>query len=185
MHLPPGRCRRARDQGRAAGGRFRARLRSCRAWRERRISSGSIAARNRSSSISTSEEDKELFAAMIAKADVFVQNLKPGAIGKLGFGIEKLRKQYPRLICCSISGYGESGPYAARKAYDLLVQAKSGLASVTGGAGRAGTRRLFRGRHRRRHECLSGDPGGADRARSKPGRARRFRFRCSTPWRNG
>ena len=70
---------------------------------------------------------------MIAKADVFVQNLKPGAIAKLGFGIDKLRKQHPRLICCSISGYGESGPYASRKAYDLLVQAESGLASITGG----------------------------------------------------
>jgi formyl-CoA transferase len=78
-------------------------------------------------------EDKTLFAALIAKADVFVQNLKPGAIGKLGFPIEKLRKQHPRLICCSISGYGEDGPYAARKAYDLLVQAEVGLASVTGG----------------------------------------------------
>jgi itaconate CoA-transferase len=81
----------------------------------------------------TTAEDKTLFAAMIAKADVFVQNLKPGAIAKLGFGIEKLRKAHPRLICCSISGYGESGPYAARKAYDLLVQAESGLASITGG----------------------------------------------------
>jgi formyl-CoA transferase len=64
---------------------------------------------------------------------VFVQNLKPGAIGKLGFAIKRLRKDYPRLICCSISGYGESGPYAQRKAYDLLVQAESGLSSVTGG----------------------------------------------------
>lgn len=81
----------------------------------------------------TTEEDKKLFAAMIARADVFVQNLKPGAIAKLGFGIDKLRKEHPRLICCSISGYGDSEPYAARKAYDLLVQAESGLASVTGG----------------------------------------------------
>lgn len=78
-------------------------------------------------------EDKALLAALLAKADVFVQNLKPGAIAKLGFPIAELRKKYPRLICCSISGYGESGPYAARKAYDLLIQAESGLASVTGG----------------------------------------------------
>ncbi len=78
-------------------------------------------------------EDKALFAALIAKADVFVQNLKPGAIGKLGFSIARLRKDHPRLICCSISGYGETGPYAARKAYDLLIQAEVGLASVTGG----------------------------------------------------
>jgi itaconate CoA-transferase len=78
-------------------------------------------------------EDKALLVALLAKADLFVQNLKPGAIAKLGFPIAELRKKYPRLICCSISGYGESGPYAARKAYDLLVQAESGLASVTGG----------------------------------------------------
>ena len=78
-------------------------------------------------------EDKALLAALLAKADVFVQNLKPGAIARLGFPIAELRKTYPRLICCSISGYGEGGPYAARKAYDLLIQAESGLASVTGG----------------------------------------------------
>ena len=70
---------------------------------------------------------------MLAKADVFIQNLKPGAIAKLGFAIERLRRDYPRLICCSVSGFGETGPYAARKSYDLLVQAESGLASVTGG----------------------------------------------------
>src|SRR6185437_3272012 len=78
-------------------------------------------------------DDKALMEAMLAKADVFVQNLKPGAIGKLGFPVARLRKDYPRLICCSISGYGESGPYAQRKAYDLLIQAESGLSSVTGG----------------------------------------------------
>ena len=69
---------------------------------------------------------------LLAKADVFIQNLKPGAIAKLGFAIERLRRDYPRLICVSISGFGETGPYAARKSYDLLVQAESGLASVTG-----------------------------------------------------
>jgi itaconate CoA-transferase len=77
-------------------------------------------------------DDRVLLEAMLARADVFVQNLKPGAAAKLGFAIERLRKSYPRLIVCSISGYGESGPYAQRKAYDLLIQAESGLASVTG-----------------------------------------------------
>src|SRR3982074_3267191 len=77
-------------------------------------------------------DDKALLAAMLARADVFVQNLKPGAIAKLGFPIEKLRRAHPRLIVCSISGYGEDGPYAARKAYDMLIQAESGLASLTG-----------------------------------------------------
>jgi len=80
-----------------------------------------------------SENDKALLAAIIAKADVLVQNLKPGAIAKLGFPLEQLRRAHPRLVICSISGYGEAGPYAARKAYDMLVQAESGLASVTGG----------------------------------------------------
>ena len=78
-------------------------------------------------------EDKTLLEKMLAKADVFVQNLKPGAIAKLGFDVARLRRDHPRLICCSISGYGESGPYAKRKAYDLLIQAESGLSSVTGG----------------------------------------------------
>src|SRR3954471_410771 len=77
--------------------------------------------------------DKALLKAMLAKADVFIQNLKPGAVGKLGFAVERLRRDYPKLICCSISGFGESGPFAKRKSYDLLVQAESGLASVTGG----------------------------------------------------
>jgi itaconate CoA-transferase len=76
--------------------------------------------------------DKALLAVMIARADVFVQNLKPGAIAKLGFEIARLRRQHPRLICCSISGFGETGPLAARKSYDMLIQAESGLASVTG-----------------------------------------------------
>jgi itaconate CoA-transferase len=78
-------------------------------------------------------EDKALLAAIIAKADVFVQNLKPGTVAKLGFPLDRLRRAHPRLVICSISGYGEAGPYAARKAYDMLVQAESGLASITGG----------------------------------------------------
>ena len=57
----------------------------------------------------------------------------PARSAKLGFAIERLRKDYPKLICASISGYGESGPFAQRKAYDLLIQAESGVASVTGG----------------------------------------------------
>jgi itaconate CoA-transferase len=76
--------------------------------------------------------DRVLLAAMLKRADIFVQNLKPGAIDKLGFPIGQLRREFPRLICCSISGFGETGPYATRKAYDLLIQAESGLASITG-----------------------------------------------------
>src|SRR5580704_14825048 len=76
--------------------------------------------------------DKALLEAMLGRADIFVQNLKPGTVGKLGFSIARLRRDYPRLICCSISGFGESGPFAGRKAYDLLIQAEVGLASITG-----------------------------------------------------
>src|SRR5919197_744543 len=79
------------------------------------------------------DEDKALLEAMLAKADVFIQNLKPGSVAKLGFAIERLRKDHPKLICCSVSGYGETGPYAQRKAYDMLIQAEAGVASVTGG----------------------------------------------------
>src|SRR4029078_12610043 len=68
-----------------------------------------------------------------ARADVFIQNLKPGAVAKLGFAVERLRSDYPRLIVCSVYGYGDTGPYAARKAYDMLIQAEAGVASVTGG----------------------------------------------------
>jgi formyl-CoA transferase len=77
--------------------------------------------------------DRERLEALIASADVLVQNLKPGAFARLGFAIERLRRDHPSLICCSISGYGDQGPLAQRKAYDLLVQAESGLASITGG----------------------------------------------------
>jgi itaconate CoA-transferase len=82
----------------------------------------------------TKAEDKSLLAAMIARADVFVQNLKPGGVAKLGFSTTELRRKYPRLICCSISGFGETGPLAMRKSYDMLIQAESGLASITGTA---------------------------------------------------
>jgi crotonobetainyl-CoA:carnitine CoA-transferase CaiB-like acyl-CoA transferase len=77
-------------------------------------------------------EDRQLLGAMIAKADVFVQNLAPGVIDRLGFAPDELRKRHPRLITCSISGYGDEGPYRDLKAYDLLVQAETGLSTVTG-----------------------------------------------------
>jgi itaconate CoA-transferase len=69
---------------------------------------------------------------LLATADIFVQNLAPGAAERLGFGADTLIEQYPRLIVCSISGYGGSGPYRDKKAYDLLVQGETGLISVTG-----------------------------------------------------
>jgi crotonobetainyl-CoA:carnitine CoA-transferase CaiB-like acyl-CoA transferase len=85
--------------------------------------------------------DAALLHGILSKADVFIQNLAPGAAARSGFGSDALRKQYPRLITVDISGYGETGAYASMKAYDLLVQAESGLAMVTGhpaGPGRVG-----------------------------------------------
>lgn len=78
-------------------------------------------------------EGRQSLEDLIASADVLLQNLKPGSMDKLGFSIERLRRDYPSLITCTISGYGDDGPYAHRKAYDLLIQAESGLASITGG----------------------------------------------------
>jgi itaconate CoA-transferase len=69
---------------------------------------------------------------LLEKADVFVQNLAPGATERLGLGAAELRKRYPRLIVCDLSGYGSSGPYRDKKAYDLLIQAEAGLISITG-----------------------------------------------------
>ncbi|HEV8016140.1 MAG TPA: CaiB/BaiF CoA-transferase family protein [Stellaceae bacterium] len=76
--------------------------------------------------------DRALLERMLAKADVFVQNLGPGAAARAGFAPAALRRRFPRLITCSISGYGEDGPYRAMKAYDLLIQGETGLASITG-----------------------------------------------------
>jgi itaconate CoA-transferase len=75
---------------------------------------------------------KEILGRLIEKADVFIQNLAPGAAGRLGFGAEILRERHPRLIVCDVSGYGASGPYRDKKAYDLLVQCEAGLVSITG-----------------------------------------------------
>jgi itaconate CoA-transferase len=70
--------------------------------------------------------------ALLATADVFVHNLAPGAVDRLGFGADVLRASFPRLITCEISGYGSNGPYAQKKAYDLLIQSETGLLSITG-----------------------------------------------------
>ncbi len=79
-----------------------------------------------------SDDDRVLVLRMLAKADVFVQNLAPGAAARAGFASDALRKNNEQLITVDISGYGDSGPYKDMKAYDLLVQCESGLASVTG-----------------------------------------------------
>ncbi len=81
------------------------------------------------------EADHAKMMSLLAQADVFVQNLAPGAAERLGLGSADLRERYPRMITCDISGYGESGPMNDLKAYDLLVQAESGLVSVNGAPG--------------------------------------------------
>ena len=78
------------------------------------------------------DADRGLLRSMVSRADVFIQNLAPGAAARLGFGAEALRQADPRLIVCSISGYGEVGPYRDQKAYDLLIQAESGLCAING-----------------------------------------------------
>ena len=86
-------------------------------------------------------DDAALLHRILAKADVFIQNLAPGAAARAGFGSEELRRRYPRLITLDVSGYGAGNSYTEMKAYDLLVQAESGLASITGhpaGPGRVG-----------------------------------------------
>ena len=76
--------------------------------------------------------DAELLHRILERADVFIQNLAPGAAARAGFGSAELSARYPRLICCDISGYGDEGEYSKMKAYDLLVQCESGMASITG-----------------------------------------------------
>lgn len=87
------------------------------------------------------DADRACVHRMLEHADVFVQNLSPGAAERLGFASAGLRERFPRLITCDISGYGETGEYADMKAYDLIVQCETGLASITGspdGPGRVG-----------------------------------------------
>jgi itaconate CoA-transferase len=75
---------------------------------------------------------KDILDRLIERADVFIQNLAPGAAGRLGLSADDLLSVHPRLIVCDISGYGDSGPYSSKKAYDLLVQSEAGVLSVTG-----------------------------------------------------
>ncbi|MFD5136801.1 CaiB/BaiF CoA transferase family protein [Streptomyces sp. NPDC058378] len=81
-----------------------------------------------------SEEGRAVLEELLAGADVFVQNLAPGAAARMGLGADDLAKRFPSLIPCSVTGYGSSGPWADRKAYDLLVQCQTGLVSLTGSA---------------------------------------------------
>ncbi len=78
------------------------------------------------------ERGRDVVDRLAARADVVVQNFGPGAMERLGLGVDQLRARYPRLIACAISGYGDAGPYAGRKAYDALVQGEAGVIAITG-----------------------------------------------------
>lgn len=78
------------------------------------------------------DADRATLTDLLAEADVFVSNLGPGAVDRLGFGWQVLHARWPRIVACAISGYGQEGPYRTHKAFDLLLQGESGLLSVTG-----------------------------------------------------
>ena len=80
------------------------------------------------------DRDREICWSLLTRADVFVHNLAPGAVERLGFGYDDMARDNPRLVWCGISGYGPDGPLRNKKAYDMLVQAESGVVSVTGSA---------------------------------------------------
>jgi itaconate CoA-transferase len=77
-------------------------------------------------------ESADILQRLLDRADVFIHNLAPGAVDRLGLGVESLRARFKRLVICTISGYGTSGPYQRKKAYDLLVQGETGFLSITG-----------------------------------------------------
>ncbi len=79
-----------------------------------------------------SEEGKHIFYELAKTSDVVVDNFRPGVVKKLGFGFDDLKKINPRIICCSISGYGQTGPFKDRPAFDLVIQARGGIMSYTG-----------------------------------------------------
>ncbi len=99
-------------------------------------------------------EAKEILRKLLETADVFLHNLAPGAVDRLGFDAETVRTANPRLITCAMSGYGSTGPYRDKKAYDLLIQCETGLVSVTGTPETPVEGRHLGGRHLRRHVRL-------------------------------
>ena len=120
------------------------------------------------------KEDRALLLKLLERADVFIQNLLPGALARLGFDSASLRTRFPQLITCDITGYGDDGPMRDAKVYDLLVQCESGLASVTGtpdGPGRVGGLGL---RYRHRHDSPCRDLRSIGRTQPHRDGKRRF-----------
>jgi crotonobetainyl-CoA:carnitine CoA-transferase CaiB-like acyl-CoA transferase len=128
---------------------------------------------------------RAVLADLLARADVLVQNLAPGAAARLGLGFDVLHATHPRLVVCDISGYGNHGPYRDKKAYDLLIQSEAGLLSITGTPDAAGQGRRAGGRHCGGHVCLQQRAGGAAAARLAPGWARTLTCPCWSRWPNG
>ncbi|HEY0301320.1 MAG TPA: CoA transferase [Rhizomicrobium sp.] len=87
-----------------------------------------------------SEGDRAIFEALLARADVLIENYRGGTMEKLGYGYEQIKAKYPRLVYCGVSGFGHTGPYAKRPAYDMVVQAMGGVMSLTGHPGSPPTR---------------------------------------------
>lgn len=128
--------------------------------------------------------DVKLLHSLLATADVFIQNLAPGATDRAGFASSELRQLYPKLITVDITGYGSTGEYRSMKAYDLLVQAESGLALLTGndaGAARVGVSVCDIACGMYAHQAIL----QALYAREKTAKAAVLRSRCSTASRTG
>ena len=87
-----------------------------------------------------SDEDRNIFERLLARADVLVENFRPGAMERLGYGWDELHARFPRLIAAGTSGFGQTGPYAKRPAYDVIAQAMGGIMSITGNPGDKPTR---------------------------------------------
>ena len=122
---------------------------------------------------------------LVARADVLVQNLAPGAAARLGLSYETLAREHPRLIVCDISGYGADGPYRDKKAYDLLIQSESGFLSITGSPDEPAKAGCSIADIAAGMYAYSEHPRGAARAREGPAAAGRSTYRCWRAWSNG
>ena len=132
------------------------------------------------------EADRQLLLSLIGEADVFIQNLMPGAFDRMGIDLDDLAARHEKLILCSISGYGSSGEFSQMKAYDLLVQAECGLAAITGSpqeAGRVGVSICDIAAGMTAHQAIM----QALYARTKTGRGRKIElslFHALSDWMN-
>ena len=113
--------------------------------------------------------DRAVFEDLLAGADVVVENFRAGTMDRLGYGWEALHERFPRLIYAACSGFGHTGPYAGRPAYDVVVQAMGGIMSLTGQPGAAAG---AGGKLRRRYRGRASSPPSASTARSTGGQSR-------------